>query len=44
MSFDLLRETISTQSVSLSTERDGGETLPATVRHYDVEDAPRAAL
>jgi hypothetical protein len=43
-SSDLSIETISTQSVCLSTERDGCETFPATVRHDGVEDAPRTTL
>src|SRR5260370_40093594 len=43
-SWDLPLETISTQSVCLSTERDGRETFPATVRHDGVEDAPRTIL
>jgi hypothetical protein len=37
-------ETIPTQSVRLSAERDGRETLPATVRHDRVEDPPGTTL
>src|SRR3984893_866278 len=41
---NLPQATIPTQSVCLSTERDGRETFPATVRHDGVEDPPRATL